>query len=345
MLAENKSAFYFLCIACFLAFVVILLGAMTRLKDAGLGCPDWPGCYGRLTLPTHSTKLVNAPFVDQTINLAKAWPEMIHRYAAASLVLLSFAAIILIIHKRKLPQQPVFIAIALLILLFFQGLLGKWTVTLRLHPLIVISHLLAGLSLLSLLWVLILRLSRLFIDQYSSEEQKLRLWAVFALLLIILQISLGGWTSANYAAFVCPDFPKCQGQWWPMMNFSEGFHIGLNTNKNFEGGILSSYGRTAIQMSHRIGAIITTIYLSLLIYKIFNISQKYILRIIGLILLLLLLLQISLGTLNVLWVLPLTIAIAHNAIAALILLTLVTLNVYLMQTTASVKKLKNRNIR
>jgi cytochrome c oxidase assembly protein subunit 15 len=331
MLSENKSALYFLCIAFLLAFIVILLGAFTRLKDAGLGCPDWPGCYGKLSLPKQSTQLQNGPYSGQTLNPAKAWPEMIHRYAAATLVMLSFAAVVLIIYKYKLSQQPVWIATALLFLLFFQGLLGKWTVTLRLHPLVVMSHLLGGLSLLSLLWLLILRLSRLFKSPCSVQEEKLKPWAALGLFLIIVQITLGGWTSANYAAFVCPDFPMCQEQWWPSMNFSAGFHLLLNTYTNYEGGILSHTARTAIQMSHRIMALVTSVYLGLLIYKIFHVTNKYSLRSLALLLLFFLGLQISLGALNVLWILPLPIAMAHNAVAALLLLTIITLNVRLIQ--------------
>ncbi|WP_342147133.1 COX15/CtaA family protein [Rickettsiella endosymbiont of Aleochara curtula] len=329
MLSENKSAFCFLCIAFLLAFMVILLGAYTRLKDAGLGCPDWPGCYGKLTLPKQSSTLNDAPYKGQTLNPAKAWPEMLHRYAAASLALLSFAAVILIIYKHKSSKQPVWIATILLFLLFFQGLLGKWTVTLRLHPLVVMSHLLGGLTLLSLLWILILRLSRFSIKPTSQSEQQLKKWAVLGLLFVILQICLGGWTSANYAAFVCPDFPTCQGLWWPTMNFSEGFHLWLNTNINYEGGILPQIARTAIQMSHRIMAVITSIYLGLLVYKLFNATKRIYLRGLAVLLICLLGLQISLGAFNVLWVLPLPIAIAHNAVAALLLLTLITLNISL----------------
>lgn len=329
MLSENKSALYFLYIAFILAFFVVQLGAYTRLKDAGLGCPDWPGCYGKLTLPQQATQLTDGPYSGQKLIPAKAWPEMLHRYAAATLVILSFAAVVLIIYKHKLPQQPVCIATILLFLLFFQGLLGKWTVTLRLHPLVVMSHLLGGVALLSLLWLLILRLNQISIRQTSQSEQPLKKWAAFGLLLVILQISLGGWTSANYAAFVCPDFPTCQGLWWPAMNFSEGFHLWLNTNINYEGGILSHVARTAIQMSHRIMAVITIIYLVLLVYKLFNATKRNYLRGLAVLLVCLLGLQISLGAFNVLWVLPLSIAMAHNAVAALLLLVLITLNVNL----------------
>jgi cytochrome c oxidase assembly protein subunit 15 len=329
MLSENKSALYFLCISFLVAFIVVLLGAYTRLKDAGLGCPDWPGCYGKLLLTRQAPTLKHAADVGQTLNPAKAWPEMIHRYAAASLVILSFAAVVLIIYQHRLAQQPVGIATLLLFLLFFQGLLGKWTVTLRLHPLIVMSHLLGGLGLLSLLWILILRLSRRLPKQVSTSNETLRPWASFGLLLVVIQISLGAWTSANYAAFVCPDFPLCQGQWWPRMNFSEGFRLGLNTAMNYEGGVLSHAARTAIQMSHRIMAIITSIYLGLVVYQLLNVSKNYFLHSLAVVLAALLGLQLSLGILNVIWMLPLSIALAHNAVAALLLLTLITLNLSL----------------
>lgn len=329
MLSENKSALYFLSIALLLAFIVILLGAFTRLKDAGLGCPDWPGCYGKLTLPQQSDTLNNTPYIGQTLNPAKAWPEMIHRYAAATLVIISFAAITLVLYKYRLPQQPVGIAIILLFLLFFQGLLGKWTVTWHLHPLVVMSHLLGGLALLSLLWILLLRLGKAPTRPSSASEEKLRPWAAFGLLLILIQICLGGWTSANYAAFVCPDFPMCQAQWWPTMNFSEAFHLWLNTSINYEGGILSNSARTAIQMSHRIMALITSMYLGLLIYQLFNVTKRKFLRRLAILVAFLLVLQISLGGLNVLWMLALPIAMAHNAVAAVLLLTIITLNISL----------------
>lgn len=321
---ENKLAFRITCIAAFLSFIVILLGATTRLKDAGLGCPDWPGCYGKLIVP----QTPSAAFAGEVIDPKKAWAEMIHRYAAAAVVLLSFAAIILILHKRKLPSQPVKVAFILLILLFFQGLLGKWTVTLHLHPLIVMLHLLGGLSLLSLLWILLLRLTP-FCSQPNQQEKKLRLWSNIGLLIILIQIILGGWTSSNYAAFVCPDFPRCQGAWWPSMNFIEGFRLWTDFSKNFEGGLLSNDARTAIQVCHRIGALITSIYLIFLSYKLRKTSTKKILRSISVLLVLVLILQITLGILNVIYLLALPIAIAHNAVATLLLLLLITLNLYL----------------
>ncbi|MDQ8038883.1 MAG: COX15/CtaA family protein [Rickettsiella sp.] len=323
---ENKLAFRIACIATLLAFIVILLGATTRLKDAGLGCPDWPGCYGKAIVPHQLTSTI---FANHTINQNKAWIEMVHRYAAATLILLCFATFILILHKRKLPHQPVKTAFLLLVLLFLQGLLGKWTVTLQLHPIIVLSHLLGGISLLSLLWILLLRLSPFLRTSHDCKEKKTRYWAIISLIIVLIQIMLGGWTSSNYAAFICPDFPRCQGQWWPTMNFSEAFHLWLNANKNFEGGLLSSNARTAIQIVHRIGAIITTASIIFLSYKLKKLNAHKTLQIISNLLIICLALQITFGILNVIWLLPLPVAIAHNGVAVCLLLLLITLNYFL----------------
>jgi heme a synthase len=323
MLAENKWALRMVCVSILFAFAVILLGATTRLKDAGLGCPDWPGCYGQLIVPSPPLSTV---FAGQTLNPYKAWAEMVHRYAAAVLVLLSFATVILILRQGKLPNQPLKIAFSILIVLFLQGLLGKWTVTLRLHPVVVMLHLLGGLCLLSLLWILFLRLIPFFRIQATKQEKKLRPLANITLVLIILQISLGGWTSSNYAAFVCPDFPSCQGQWWPTMNFAEGFHLWTDLSKDFAGGLLSTEGRTAIQVSHRIGALCSSLSLLFLIWQLRKTGKNTMLRGIRILLLLFISLQIGLGILNVIYLLPLPIAVAHNAVAALLLLTLITLN-------------------
>jgi heme a synthase len=323
---ENKLAFRIICLSVMLAFIVILLGATTRLRDAGLACPDWPGCYGKWLVSQQPTA---NNITEQPLNPNKAWAEMIHRYAAAALVLLSFSAITLILHKRKHPEKPLKTTFSLLIVLFLQGLLGKWTVTLQLHPLVVMSHLLGGLSLLSLLWILLLHFIPLAKAHPYPQANKLQLWAIIGLGIVIIQIALGGWTSSNYAAFVCPDFPKCQGQWWPNMDFAEGFRLWLNFDKNFEGGLLSTHARTAIQMCHRIGALFTTLYLIFLVWQLHSYRYSKPLRLISLLILLFLTLQIGLGILNVIWLLALPVAVAHNAVAALLLLTLITLNLYL----------------
>ncbi len=323
---ENKWAIRITVVAALLAFAVILLGAATRLKEAGLACPDWPGCYGQIVVP-HSSHILTK----QTLDPNKAWAEMIHRYAAATLGFSCLLAAILILKQRRLPNQPTMMAVGLLILLFFQGLLGKWTITLRLHPLVVMTHLLGGLTLLGMLWMLVLRLRHTCWNDFTKQEKKLRLWTAIGLVFVMIQIILGGWTSSNYAAFVCPDFPTCQGHWWPSMNFSEGFHLPLDTNRNFAGGQLSNDARTAIQISHRLGALATTLYLVFLAWKLQTVSKKITLRTISLVLVTLLVLQITLGILNVIWLLPLFIAVAHNGVAGGLLLTLLTLWIYLSQ--------------
>jgi len=322
---ENKWAFRITVVSVFLAFAVILLGVTTRLKEAGLACPDWPGCYGQLIVPHQPLSSV---FAGQILNPKKAWIEMIHRYAAATLAVLALTVVILIFKRRQLPNQPIKMAFILLSLLLLQGLLGKWTVTLHLYPLVVMAHLLGGLSLLSVLWILIFRFIPIFNTLPTKQEKKIRLWTSIGLFVVMVQITLGGWTSSHYAAFVCPDFPRCQGHWWPIMNFSEGFNLRRDTKKSFAGGQLSSDARTAIQMSHRLGAVVTALYFIFLSWKLRKISKKKTLRVISFLLLILLTLQITLGILNVIWLLPLPIAVAHNGIATFLLLTLLTLCCY-----------------
>ncbi len=280
-----------------LAFGVILLGAYTRLVDAGLGCPDWPGCYGQLIAPTTLQEIsaANAAFPASPVNVSKAWTEMTHRYFAqllGSLILL-FAG--LAYWKRQSLTLPVWLPGLLVVLVISQGILGMWTVTLRLLPLVVVSHLLGGFTLLALLWLCWLFLRS---PQPHKAPRFLTFLAPGLLIILLLQILLGGLTSANYAALICPDFPTCQNQWWPTMT-----------------------GKTAIHMLHRIGAIFTLVFGLLLAFRYYPVKAP-----LSLCLALLLLLQVSLGISNIVFYLPLPIAVAHNGVAALLLLTLVTIN-------------------
>ena len=225
--------------ATILAIVVVVLGAYTRLTDAGLGCPDWPGCYGQLTPPT-----------DQSIDSQKAWTEMIHRYFAGTLGLVILVLAIVAIFKRKQPNVgarravPLQLPLVLLGLVIFQALLGMWTVTMLLNPLVVMAHLLGGMATLGLLWWLALRsqsnsLKFAIRNSQSAINPNLKTWATLGLIILGIQIALGGWTSANYAALACPDFPQCQGQWWPSMDFSGAFTVSV-TLINFIGPEVNS---------------------------------------------------------------------------------------------------------
>ena len=314
-----------------LAFVVVILGAFTRLSDAGLGCPDWPGCYGHVDVPKSAEEVhqANQAYPDRPVEAHKAWKEMVHRYFAGVLGVLIFVMAFLAIRHRHKPQQQVAVPVFLALFVVLQALLGMWTVTIKLNPTIVMLHLMGGLTTLSLLTWVALRQSRLFVEHRINMPRlnKLHMLALVALLVVIAQIMLGGWTSANYAALACvDDFPTCHGQWWPPMDFKEAFVLWRGTEMNFEFGVLDNGARIAIQMTHRIGALVTLLVLLILALKLIAFSGSRGLRTLGLVLIIVLLLQISLGIANVLMSLPMAVAVSHNAVAALLLLVVVVIN-------------------
>jgi len=314
--------------ACILAFVVVMLGAYTRLTDAGLGCLDWPGCYGHVVVPDTAHKIQQAEiaFPGDPIHQTKAWTEMVHRYIAGSVGLIILSVFGIALFKRKRTNHPLGLPIALMILLFFQAALGMWTVTLKLLPVIVMGHLLGGMTLLSLLWALQLRLGGFFKSNDLSLVKSYRPWALLGLIVVFLQIALGAWVSSNYAALICPTFPFCSGSLIPNMNFHDAFNLLAPIGIDYQGGVLGTTARVTIQMVHRYGAFITGVYIGgLSIYLISSAKTKF-LRVIAWHILFFLCLQITLGVLNIEWLLPLPIAVAHNGVAALLLLSLVTLN-------------------
>lgn len=301
-------------ITCLLTLLVIGLGAYTRLNDAGLGCPDWPGCYGHIAVPSNSQDLLQAQTdFKQIVEPTKAWTEMIHRYLAGSLGLCIFAlSALLFRHYKKLKQFPT-IPLLLIGLLVFQALLGMWTVTLRLRPVIVMLHLFGGLSLLSILWWQFLRLSKKPVATDQTLRQ-IRPWAGLALGLLMIQIALGGWTSANYAALICPDFPYCQGSLLPHLALS-GFFFGNDND-----------ALITIHMLHRFGAVLVASFLlSLAIATLMRSHDRITLRLSYLILTLVTT-QVCLGILNIIWLLPISTAVSHNLIAAMLLISVITFN-------------------
>ena len=305
-----------------LAFVVIVLGAYVRLSDAGLGCPDWPGCYGKIIVPEEALDTAGL-FPERPLEHGKAWKEMIHRYAAGTLGILIFLITFLSWKYRKISDQSVMVPSALLVLVIFQALLGMWTVTLLLKPVIVMAHLLGGMTILCLLmWYMLEQVK----NRNNIDLNNVRFfpWAMAGLIMAIIQISLGGWTSANYAALVCPDFPTCQNSWWPSMDFINGFKLWHELGIDYEGGILAGDARTAIHMTHRIGAMLTLLVIGSVSTRAIIDRNKSI-STLGILLLVVLLIQLGLGISNVLMRLPLPIAVAHNAVAALLLLVLVAL--------------------
>ena len=308
-----------------LGFVVVILGAYTRLVHAGLGCPDWPGCYGFLSVPRSDAALEVAQmrFPDNPVEAFKAWAEMVHRYAAGLLGLVILGLAVLAIRRRNEPGYPTALSVGLLVLVICQALFGMWTVTLKLWPQIVTTHLLGGFATLSLLLLLNLRLSSALPALAPSlAVARTRSLARLVLVVVIAQIALGGWTSSNYAAVACVDLPTCHGEWWPDMNFAAGFNVFQEIGPNYLGGMLDGPGRTAIHFSHRVGAVITSVLVLSLAWRMFRLGQT------GLSALLVVVLctQVSLGITNVLAHLPLAVAVAHNAVGAVLLLSMVAVN-------------------
>lgn len=311
--------------ALILTLGVVVLGAYVRLSDAGLGCPDWPGCYGKLT-PHHASDMINQAQVEQPggpVTHAKAWKEMVHRYFAGALGLLVLAIAVLAWRLRSETRGGPGLPLALLALIVFQALLGMWTVTLLLKPMVVTAHLLGGMATLSLLLWLWLRERDQFGHAYYARADHLHRGALFGLGLVVVQIALGGWVSTNYAALACTDFPLCQGVWVPEMDFEHSFTLHRELGETASGDFLPMQALTAIHWVHRLMALIVFVYLAWLVARLFR-TPGY--RGVGLLVGVLLLIQVSLGISNVLFSLPIAVAVAHNAGAALLLGSLVLLN-------------------
>jgi len=311
--------------ALILALLVIALGAYTRLTDAGLGCPDWPGCYGFNIVPSSENDLniAQQAFPNQPIEVHKAWNEMIHRYLAGLLGMTILAIFIVSLHIKK--QQLLAAGICLLVL--FQAFLGMLTVTLNLQPLIVMGHLLGGFAILSFLTLLRLRLIDSLIAAGNKTNHKkisdLNIY-LLAIPVLIIQIALGGWTSANYAAIVCNEFPICNGDW--LQNYSLFNALRLPpTAESYQYGVFDTITRMNIHISHRLWAAITFLYLLFTAVSIFYKSSSTTIQTLSAVLLVTLTLQVVLGISNVYLQLPLAIAVAHNLVAALLLTTLITL--------------------
>jgi cytochrome c oxidase assembly protein subunit 15 len=314
-----------------LAFGVVVLGAWVRLSAAGLGCPDWPGCYGHLTAGEAAQNMdtVNQAFPLRPLEYHKAVKEMIHRYFATGLGILCLVLAVLGIRNRKAPGQPVMLPLLLVALVILQGLLGMWTVTLLLKPLIVVLHLLGGLATLSLLGWLSIDPDR---RSWHKDEDGLRRLAVVGLAVLGLQIALGGWTSSNYAALACPDFPTCQNVVVPDMDIKDAFVLWRGLGIDYEGGVLDHPARVAIHFVHRMGAIAAALVLGWLSLQVWRKGRSPSVQMAGALVAILLVLQLVLGPVMVVRGLPLWLATAHNGVAAALLLSVVRLNRLLRPT-------------
>ncbi len=357
-----------------LALFVAVLGAYVRLNHAGMGCPDWPVCYGKITWPVNADEvaLANEAFPERPVETGKAWREQVHRFAAAilGLVVMGLALALNRAHRARSTAVGIGVAAAiggtlayifgsvglsvalsvvaigaplsaalfirrtgsdpgrvdargrlaagLLALVIFQAMLGMWTVTLLLKPAIVTAHLLGGFATLSLLaWLGAMHgVGRAQVDTLT------RRLAVVALVAVLGQVFLGGWTSTNYAALACPDFPTCQGRWWPETDLGEAFVLWRGVGVDYEGGVLDGAARTGIHAVHRVGAVVVTLVLLLLVARLFqNAALRSHAAAIGA----LLFTQLGLGIWNVVGGLPLWVATAHNGAAALLLVSVVLL--------------------
>ena len=301
------------------AFVVIALGAWTRLVDAGLGCPDWPGCYGFVFFPTTEAEVALAEqrYPAFPYEIDKAIPEVVHRYFAAALGLL--AIFIVYLTHRTEDKQNKRISIFLLIFICCQGLFGYLTVSLKLLPIIVTTHLFGGFITLSTFFYLYIKNSNFFKNFQIGHLKNL---AMLALFVLVIQIFLGAWTSTNYASLACPDFPTCQGSFIPDMDFSAGFNLAQEVGPNYLYGLLDNPARVAIHYSHRVSALIVTFIFLILMSRLWFSDAAPLASTLGI----LLITQITLGIINVIYVLPLYVAIAHNLVAACLLLATFTVN-------------------
>ncbi len=309
-----------------LALIVVTLGAHARLTHAGLGCPDWPGCYGLIDVPETAEQIALAEQVypQSQVEPVKAWNEMIHRYFAGLLGLL-ILAIAFISVKNRAQGTPLGLPLLILIVVTFQAALGMWTVTMKLMPIVVMGHLLGGFTTLSLLFLLYLRLNPHRVNRGDFSIKKYGRFALLGIVLLTGQIALGGWTSSNYAALSCVELPICQSGWQEQITFENSFDLIPPERESYEFGHLSHDERVTIHVVHRFGAIIITIYLTWLLLMIYFKAQTSTFKASAVVAGLALIIQVSLGVSNIWFSLPLSVAVGHNLVAALLLLALIKL--------------------
>ena len=309
-----------------LALVVVTLGAYTRLTHAGLGCPDWPTCYGLIDVPETAEQIALAEkaYPQSQVEPSKAWNEMIHRYFAGTLGLL-ILAIACLSFKNRAQGTPLRLPFLILIIVIFQAALGMWTVTMKLMPIVVMGHLLGGFTTLSLLFLLYLRLNPHRINRSDFSIKKYGRFALLGIVLLTGQIALGGWTSSNYAALSCVELPICQSGWQEQMNFKNSFDLIPPERESYEFGHLSHDERVTIHVVHRFGAVAITIYLTWLLLMIYFKAQTSTFKTSAAVVGLALITQVSLGVSNIIFSLPLTVAVGHNLVAACLMLTLIAL--------------------
>ena len=296
----------------FLTFDLIVFGAFTRLTDSGLGCPDWPGCYGEASPAAARAQIASAQAAmpGGPVTWSKAWIEMVHRYLAMAVgLLIVIAAIAGWLRRRELPHSPWW-GVLTLVWVIVQGLFGKYTVTLKLYPAIVTLHLLGGMVLLLLL----------VLQHGSFRDRPLagpwsRAWVGAVLAVVLLQVALGGWVSTNYAVLACSGFPTCNGQWWPAMDPGHGFTLLRELGRAGHGGYLPFEALVAIHMAHRAFALVAVVAVLALAGALWRVRTPAA-RHFALGLLALLGVQVLSGLSNIVLGWPLVAALGHSAGAA-----------------------------
>ena len=325
--------------ALLLCLCVVVLGAYVRLSSAGLGCPDWPGCYGHLS-PSGAAadaRVLSSPTAGRPLEVGKAWREMVHRYAAGTLGLLILSLVVIGVAGRRARVLPLPYVTGLFAIVLAQAVLGMLTVTWQLSPLVVTLHLLFGFATLSLLLWLVMSLPhfarrwRAAPAEAHGAALRARLLAPLALGVLAVQIALGGWTSSNYAALGCPDFPTCQARWWPQGDYRAAFEIRVASDRTYEGGVLDAPARTAIQFTHRLAALLAAVVLVGAAVSALRLRASFARYAAGL-MLAALAIQVIVGISMVLRGFPLWLGTAHNAGAALLLMSTVGLNRVLRPT-------------
>ncbi|GAA5236580.1 heme A synthase [Verticiella sediminum] len=311
-------------ITLFLTLDLVMFGAFVRLSDSGLGCPDWPGCYSSFSPvgAMHHIREAAQTMPFGPVTLGKAWIEMIHRYVGAILGMLIIAIMYMAWRHRALLQQTPLLATVSFVAVCVQGAFGAWTVTHKLMPLIVTIHLLGGMGLLALLTWLGARQKPH--EPVPAEAARWRLAAVLGLLVLAVQIALGGWVSTNYAALACLDYPTCHGDWVPEMDFHGGFSLVRGLGELPSGEIISQSGLTAIHWVHRNFAVVVFVYLGWLSHRLGRYEGlRGPARLLGGVLVL----QVLTGIATIFLQWPLLLAVLHNGGAAVLTMACTTLAV------------------
>jgi cytochrome c oxidase assembly protein subunit 15 len=306
------------------AFCLVVLGAYVRLSDAGLGCPDWPGCFGTLSVPESQSAIENAElnFPTQRVETDKAWKEMIHRYVAGFLGIMIFLIGIISYKNKSVLKVNPMVPYSIVILVIFQALLGMWTVTLLLKPIVVSAHLIGGMTTLGLLTFVTHRYwGKIQANTLNSAHE---IFLVrFSLFILFVQIFLGGWTSTNYAGLACTDFPTCHGTLVPNLNFKDAFDIFRNLGKLSDGSPLPLAVFETIQWVHRLGALVTWLFF---IYLASVILKYKTMRNLGYVLVFVITAQFIVGVANLLLHLPTVLAVMHTFGAASLVVLAAILN-------------------